>query len=72
MARGVSPGTPFGPKVALKGVGPSLGEAEAAGIRLRLAELMQERLQYADDHGLSDEDWSVALSKLARERTVVP
>lgn len=67
IANGKPPGVAIGPKFALKGVERTLGEAQAAGIRLRLAELMKERLQQADSQGLAAEDWSIALAKLARQ-----
>ena len=72
IAHGTSPGMPYGPKVAVNGVERTLGEAQAAGIRMRLAELMQGRLQDAEDQGLGDEDWSVALAKMARARKLDP
>ena len=66
IANGRSPGVAIGPKFALKGVERTLGEAQEAGIRLRLAELMKERLQQAESQGLDGEDWSIALARLAR------
>ena len=72
VACGVSPGTPVGPRVALKGVARTLGEAEVAGIRMLSAEIMRDRLQEADRLGLSEEDWSVALAKVVRASGPAP
>ncbi len=66
IANGQPPGVAIGPKFALKGVERTLGEAQAAGIRLHLAELMKDRLQQAESQGLDGEDWSIALARLSR------
>ena len=66
VASGVSPGAPSGLQAPLKGVGRTLGEAEAGGIRMPFASMLQARLHDAIRQGLTDEDWSVALSKVAR------
>jgi 3-hydroxyisobutyrate dehydrogenase-like beta-hydroxyacid dehydrogenase len=66
IARGVFPGAPSGLQLPLKDVGLTLGEAKAANMLMPLAELLQTRLHDADRRGLADEDWSVALAKVAR------
>lgn len=67
VATGVFPGKPIGPAFALSGVGRTLGEARANGIRMPSAELLQDRLQQAERQGFAEEDWSVALAKVARK-----
>lgn len=68
IASGVSPGVPSGLKISFMGVGRTLAEAAAAGIRMPLAELVQQRLRQAESLGLGDEDFSIALAKVARIR----
>ena len=67
IAKSQPPGVAIGPKFALEGIERTLGEAKAAGIKLRLAELMKERLEQAESQGLDSDDWSIALAKVARQ-----
>lgn len=66
IARGTSPGVPSGLQLPIKDNRLMLGEAAEAGVSTPLADLMRVRMQYALQRGLGDQDWSVALSKIAR------
>ncbi|NNC23190.1 NAD(P)-dependent oxidoreductase [Salinisphaera sp. USBA-960] len=66
IASGESPGAPSGLKLPQKDVGLTLKEGRTTGLSLPLAELLQDRLQTAENESLMDEDWSIALAKLAK------
>lgn len=67
MARGQSPGAPLGLALPLKDIGLALNEAHATELPLPLAKLLDNRLGAARDKGFTDDDWSIALAREARQ-----
>src|SRR5699024_3027934 len=67
MARGQSPGAPSGLALPLKDIGLALNEAHATELPLPLAKLLDNRLGAARDKGFTDDDWSIALAREARQ-----